>query len=146
MDLFFFIDDAANAVFELTQTLDIKKSAVLGHSLGGKVAMRLALNHGDVVSHLIVAYIAPVSYTHSHQAVFDGLNAVPLDAIQSRKDAEKEMAQHVKEPGVRQFLLKSLYQDENVDWKWRFNVDGLIASYSHIIDWVQTNQKFDGLP
>jgi len=141
----FSIDDAANAVFELIQTLDIKKSAVLGHSLGGKVAMRLALNHGDVVSHLIVADIAPVSYNHSHQAVFDGLNAVPLDAIQSRKDAEKEMAKHVKESGVRQFLLKSLYQDENGDWKWRFNVDGLIASYSHIIDWEQTNQTFDGV-
>ena len=94
----FSVDDAANGVFEIMQSLNIGESAVLGHSLGGKVAMRLALNHGDVVSHLIVADIAPVSYDHSHQTVFDGLKAVPLDAIQSRKDAEKEMAKHVKEP------------------------------------------------
>lgn len=141
----FSIDDAAEAVFELMQSLEISRSAVLGHSLGGKVAMRLALSHSDVISHLIVADIAPVKYDHSHQAVFDGLNSVPLTTIQSRKDAEKEMAAHVKEPGVRQFLLKSLYQDDSGAWKWRFNVEGLIASYSHIIDWEQTNQTFDGI-
>ena len=137
--------DAAEAIFDIMQSLNIEKTAVLGHSLGGKVAMKLALNHGDSISHLIVADIAPVSYNHSHQAVFDGLNAVPLDSIQSRKEAEKEMAAYVKEPGVRQFLLKSLYQDENGAWKWRFNVAGLIASYSHIIDWEQTNQTFNGV-
>ncbi|WP_394223994.1 alpha/beta fold hydrolase [Alteromonas gracilis] len=141
----FSVHDAAESVFNLLQSLEIKTSAILGHSLGGKVAMRLALNHGDIVSHLIVADIAPVAYAHSHQTIFVGLKSVPLDAIKSRKDAEKEMAAHVKEPGVRQFLLKSLYQDENGAWKWRFNVDGLIASYSHIIDWEQTNQSFDGV-
>ena len=141
----FSMSDAAEAIFDIMQSLNIEKTAVLGHSLGGKVAMKLALNHGDKISHLIVADIAPVSYDHSHQAVFDGLNAVPLNSIQSRKDAEKEMAAHVKEPGVRQFLLKSLYQDESEAWKWRFNVAGLIASYSHIIDWEQTNQTFDGV-
>lgn len=141
----FSIEEASEAIFNLMLSLNIERSAVLGHSLGGKVAMKLALNHGKSVSHLIVADIAPVSYQHSHQAVFDGLNSVSLNTIKSRKEAEKEMAAHVKEPGVRQFLLKSLYQDDSGAWKWRFNVEGLIASYSHIIDWEQTNQTFNGI-
>jgi len=138
-------DVMAQDVVHLFDDLGIESACIIGHSMGGKVAMELALRWPDYVNKLIVVDIAPVSYDHSHQSVFDGLKAVPLDAIQSRKDAEKEMAKHVKEPGVRQFLLKSLYQDENGDWKWRFNVDGLIASYSHIIDWEQTNQTFDGV-
>lgn len=141
----FNIDRAAEAVYELIQKLNVNHTAVLGHSLGGKVAMRLALAHGDVISHLIVADIAPVSYNHSHQSVFDGLKAVPLDKIESRKDAEAAMSEFVKEPGVRQFLLKSLYQDNQGLWAWRFNVDGLIASYDHIIDWEQTEQQFSGV-
>jgi esterase len=141
----FDISNAAKSIYEILQSLSITTTAVLGHSLGGKVAMRLALDHPDSVSHLIVADIAPVSYQHSHQAVFDGLNAVPLETITSRKDAESAMAQHVKEPGVRQFLLKSLYQKENGDWAWRFNVRGLYDSYQHIIDWEQTNQRFNGI-
>lgn len=141
----FLVSDAADAIYDIMQSLNIEKSAVLGHSLGGKVAMKLALNHNDKVTHLIVADIAPVSYNHSHQAVFDGLKSVPLDTIESRKEADKIMSSHVKEMGVRQFLLKSLYQDENGSWKWRFNVDGLISSYSHIIDWEQTTQTFNGV-
>ena len=85
---------AADAIYDIMQSLNIEKSAVLGHSLGGKVAMKLALNHNENITHLIVADIAPVSYDHSHQAVFDGLNSVSLDTIESRKDAEKQMAAH----------------------------------------------------
>jgi esterase len=141
----FDITVASEAVYAVITSLPTKTAAVLGHSLGGKVAMKLALNHADAVSHLIVADIAPVSYEHSHQSVFDGLNAVPLDTINSRKEAENAMSKFVKEPGVRQFLLKSLYQNENGKWAWRFNVKGLYDSYHHIIDWEQTNQQFDGV-
>ncbi|GMM66886.1 alpha/beta fold hydrolase [Alteromonas sp. MTD1] len=141
----FNVKEAAEAISNILKTLNISKTAVLGHSLGGKVAMALALNHPHLVSHLIVADIAPVSYQHSHQAVFDGLDAVPLANISSRKDAETAMREHIKEPGVRQFLLKSLYQNEEGTWAWRFNVAGLKSSYGHIIDWEQSSQQFDGV-
>jgi esterase len=141
----FDISIAADSIYAVLTSLAISKAAVLGHSLGGKVAMRLALNHSEVVSHLIVADIAPVAYEHSHQAVFDGLNAVPLATIESRRQAEAAMGQFVKEPGVRQFLLKSLYQNTKGEWAWRFNVAGLYESYHRIIDWEQTNQQFDGV-
>lgn len=141
----FNIKDAADAITNVLKVQKIDKTAVLGHSLGGKVSMALALNYPHLVSHLIVADIAPVSYQHSHQTVFNGLNAVPLQNITSRKDAEVAMREHIKEPGVRQFLLKSLYQKESNEWAWRFNVAGLIASYSHIIDWEQSDQRYEGI-
>ena len=79
----FSMSAAADAIYDIMQSLNIEKSAVLGHSLGGKVAMKLALNHNENITHLIVADIAPVSYDHSHQAVFDGLNSVSLDTAYS---------------------------------------------------------------
>ncbi|OJF68326.1 alpha/beta hydrolase [Alteromonas sp. V450] len=141
----FDISSAANSVFNILQSLDIKKTAILGHSLGGKVAMRLALSHSEAITHLIVADIAPSAYNHSHQTVFDGLNAVPLDSINSRKEADAIMAEHIREAGVRQFLLKSLFKNDDGNWAWRFNIKGLMKSYEHIIDWETTDQTFTGI-
>ncbi|GEA10794.1 alpha/beta fold hydrolase [Alteromonas sp. KUL49] len=131
----FTLDDAAIKLKSLLDTLSISRCAILGHSLGGKVAMLFSLTHPDNVTKLIVADIAPVNYTHRHQAVFDGLTAVTLESLESRKHADQLMSQHIVEPGVRQFLLKSLYQDENKAWRWRFNLHGLIESYPNIISW-----------
>jgi len=131
----FTLEAAVTGVVEILDNYQIDKAAFLGHSLGGKMVMQFALLNPDRVSHLIVADIAPVKYSHSHQAVFDGLKNVPLDAISDRKEAQAALSEYVKEPGVQQFLLKSLYQTDSDEWKWRFNVDGLIASYSRILDW-----------
>lgn len=141
----FSLDAAVAGIMAILDAEKVNKAAFLGHSLGGKVAMHLALSYGERVSALIVADIAPASYEHRHQAVFDGLNAVPLDAISGRGDADKAMARFIKEPGVRQFLLKSLYKDQQGHWQWRFNVEGLIKQYSHIIDWPQDNRQFTGV-
>ena len=64
--------------------------------------------------------------------------------MSSRKQAEAQLAEHISEPGVRQFLLKSLYQAENDGWKWRFNLSGLKQSYDQISNWEDTNATFDG--
>lgn len=141
----FSIVDAAEDVLSLLSSLNVQRAAFLGHSLGGKVAMQIALRKPECVAALIVADIAPSAYTHRHQSVFDGLNAVDLENIQSRSDADKAMSKFIDEPGVRQFLLKSLYKNEHNHWAWRFNLVGLISSYSHIIDWPQDNRQFSGL-
>lgn len=141
----FSFNETIKSIIELLNHQNIQKTAVLGHSLGGKVAMLLALQHPDRISHLIVADIAPAKYEHRHQAVFDGLNNVPLASIHDRNEALSFMSQYIKETGVQQFLLKSLYKTENGDWQWRFNLDGLIKSYPNIIDWPQSNRKYDGV-
>ncbi len=127
--------DYTSMVADLAETLDslqIKHCALLGHSLGGKLAMAFALAYPKRVSQLIVADIAPVNYQRSHQAVFSGLTAVNLAAISSRSDADKQLAEHITEPGVRQFLLKSLEKTDS-RFRWKFNLAALEQCYNTLL-------------
>lgn len=103
--------------------------ALVGHSLGGKVAMQLALDQPQQLSALVVADIAPVEYPPSHQRVFAAIEAVETAAPRSRREAVEIMASVLEEEGVRQFLALSLARSEQGDYRWRFNVEALRAGY-----------------
>lgn len=122
----------ADDVFRLLNTLGIERAILIGHSMGGKVAMQMALSHGERIEKLVVLDIAPTMYTPRHQNVFNGLNNVKLDSINNRAEADKQLAQHIVEPGVRQFLLKSLAKTD-AGFSWRFNVEHIIAAYDEIL-------------
>lgn len=122
--------------------LDIEEAHVIGHSLGGKAALDFALNYPKRVSSVIAADIAPVKYPHRHQAVFEGLKNVDLAKTQSRQHALAQLSEHVKEPGTQQFLLKSLYR-ENDQWRWRFRIDEIIQDYPILIDWPEHKTRFE---
>jgi len=94
--------------------------------------MELALRYPDRVDALIVADIAPVSYPRRHDDVFQAFDAVDLDALQTRGDADKAMQAFVRESSTRSFLLKNL---EKIDghWQWRVNLDALIDNYDSFI-------------
>lgn len=119
-------------VVELMDDMDLESANILGHSMGGKAAMQLALNYPERVRKLIVVDIAPVTYQPHHDDVFNGLYSVQLDQLKSRGDADKQLATHVDEMGVRAFLLKNLYRDENKQFRWRMNLDVLRDEYPHI--------------
>jgi esterase len=119
-------------VLALLQQLDIDVCDIVGHSLGGKVAMQIALNHGEHVRRLVIADIAPVTYGRGHDQVFAALAAVDLAAVHNRRDAEAMLTPLLAEPALRQFLVKSLYRDDNADpagYRWRFNLPALSANY-----------------
>ena len=109
----------------------IEQADFLGHSLGGKVAMQLALTSPERVNKLVVADIAPVEYPPHHSDVLEGLQQVKLSELSSRRDADQVLSQFIEEPGVRQFLLKSLYKDEQ-GFHWRFNLDVIVSEYDHL--------------
>ncbi|MDU0355161.1 alpha/beta fold hydrolase [Paraglaciecola aquimarina] len=132
----------AEKVVALLAHLDIHKVDVLGHSLGGKVAMSMALSFPNLVSSLVVLDIAPVHYAPRHQLVFDGLNSINLDTLSSRKEADLLLATHISESSTRQFLLKSLYKD-NERWKWRFNLDLLQREYHLLSEGIKASSTFD---
>lgn len=116
-------------VLALMQGLDITRCDIVGHSLGGKVAMQLAMQNADCVRRLVIADIAPVTYAPGHDQVFAALSAVDLSAVQSRRDAEAMMTPYIDEPALRQFLLKGLYRDGEMGYRWRFNLASLKANY-----------------
>jgi esterase len=94
---------------------------VLGHSMGGKVAMWLALNHPARIGKLVVADIAPKSYNHSFDNTIQALIDLPLNEIHNRKQAENLLAESIPELGYRQFLLQNLVLREG-GYHWRVDL------------------------
>ncbi|MFM2476993.1 alpha/beta fold hydrolase [Celerinatantimonas sp. MCCC 1A17872] len=128
----------------LLATLDahhIESCHLLGHSMGGKLAMATALIAPERVNKLIVADMAPVAYKHGHNAEFNALKSVNLATIENRRDADASLDKYIAEPSIRQFLLKSL-KKENDQWHWLFDVDNLEQSYAQMIDWPFSEHSY----
>lgn len=110
---------------ELLENERLEKPVIIGHSMGGKTAMQFAVNHPDMVSKLIVVDIAPRKYNRTQREVAQALQAVDLDSITSRKEAEEVLSEGISDTGTKQFLLKNLYWKEEEPGRlaWRFNLD-----------------------
>jgi len=119
-------------VIEFMDDQKLAKSHILGHSMGGKTAMQLALSYPERVDKLVLGDIAPVEYPHHHETIFKGLQAIPLDQIKSRGEADKILANYEDEAGVRMFLLSNLQRNEDGGFSWRINLPALIREYDHI--------------
>ncbi|WP_144208033.1 alpha/beta fold hydrolase [Shewanella donghaensis] len=132
----------ANECVELLKTLNLTEAHFVGHSMGGKVAMALALLHPEKVTSLVVADIAPVAYEPRHQKVFAGLTSLPMDNNTSRKSALAHLAQADIDEGTAQFLLKNLQRTEH-GFEWKMNLAGLISNYSHIIGWDMPTKQYN---
>ena len=103
-------------------------TTLMGHSMGGKVAMRFALDHPDRLARLIVVDIAPGFSDMRHQDdILAGLHAVDLARITNRQEADAALAAHISNLGTRQFLLKNLYRKEDNSFAWRINLPVLAA-------------------
>ncbi|MBU1439465.1 MAG: alpha/beta fold hydrolase [Gammaproteobacteria bacterium] len=120
-------------VFDTLDTLDIENFAVLGHSMGGKVAMQMALSQPTRIKKLILADISPVVNEPRHQRILKGLAAIDLALLTDRKHADSLLQPYVDELGVRQFLLKNLYKDANEQFQWRFNLQALVTNYEQLL-------------
>ena len=116
---------------------------VLGHSMGGKAAMQLALTHGALVRRLVIADIAPVAYGHTQTPLVDAMEAMDIATLTSRRDADAALAQRVADPGVRAFLLQSL--DLRADPPvWKLNLPVLRSAMPQLVGWPGTAGRFDG--
>ncbi|MBF6649069.1 alpha/beta fold hydrolase [Methylobacter sp. BlB1] len=100
----------------------MKKVNLLGHSMGGKIAMWFALNYPECVDKLVVVDIAPVSYKHSFDPLIQALKSLPLNEISNRKQAEAMLAADIPELSYRQFLLQNLVLNHG-EYRWRIDLD-----------------------
>ena len=110
---------------------ELQTASLLGHSMGGKIAMWLALTSPARVKKLIVADIAPVSYKHSFDNTVLALKALPLAEISNRKQAETQLARDIPELSYRQFLLQNLILKEG-KYCWRVDLDIFQLMSHHI--------------
>ena len=119
------------------------RADVLGHSMGGKAAMLLALTRADLVHRLVVADIAPVAYSHSQTPLIEAMRALDLTGLTARSEADARLAAQVSSRSVRAFLLQSL--DLRTDPpRWRLNLDVLQAEMDRIIGWPEVEGQFAG--
>lgn len=123
---------------------NINNAHFIGHSLGGKMSMHIALTHPELVTSLIVADIAPVNYPHRHQAVLHALETVDLSSVNNRNDVKQQFDSLLEDEGTRQFLLKSLYKNEQSHWAWRFNHTLLARDYDKLITWPELSAQYSG--
>jgi pimeloyl-ACP methyl ester carboxylesterase len=148
----FSLDAYADAVAAtLRDAGEGERWAVVGHSLGGKVAMVLALRHPELVDRLVVVDIAPKGYGSLER--FEGyireMQSLPLGELESRGDAEARFTE--PDPGVKAFLLQNLRR-EGQSWRWQVNLDliardAALGVDSHIADWpdaVDELPAYDG--
>ena len=119
------------------------RADVLGHSMGGKAAMMLALTEGAMVNRLVVADIAPVAYSHDQTRHITALRALDLSGLTSRAEADARLAAAVTDPALRAFFLQSLDLKATPP-RWRINLDVLEAEMPKIIGWPQVAGRFDG--
>ena len=101
----------------------LKKINIIGHSMGGKAAMFLAVNHPELIDNLIVADIGPKYYRPHHQDILEGLNAVDFSLKPERNEVDEILKKFIPDFGTRQFLMKSLHWKEPGQLAFRFNLD-----------------------
>ncbi|MBX2964969.1 MAG: alpha/beta fold hydrolase [Cyclobacteriaceae bacterium] len=112
----------SNDILNFIEDHHIDNPVIIGHSMGGKAAMNFALAHPDKFSKLVVVDIAPKAYDVRHDHIVEGLKAIPIDAVQSRQEANDALAAHISSEAVRQFLLKNLVRKPEGGFGWRINL------------------------
>ena len=133
----------AGDVREFMRRRRMAEASVLGHSMGGKVAMQLALQYPAVVSKLIVVDIAPRAYAPRHDKMIAGMLALELAGFQSRKEIEAALAPAVPELATRQFLLKNVERSAPGGFHWRIGLPEIAQNYSRLNEELQSDQSFD---
>jgi esterase len=107
---------------------------IVGHSMGGKTAMALALLEPERVERLCVVDIAPVDYAHDYEAILTALSQIDLEAIQGRADVDAALAASLTDPELRSFLLQNLRRRHGV-WAWRIDLQAIAAQIDVITGW-----------
>lgn len=120
---------------------DIIKPDILGHSMGGKIAMFFAVKYPSHINKLIVIDIGPKHYPIRHDVILEGLKAIDIDNITRRQEADEELAEYVEAPMIRQFLLKNLKRTEE-GYVWKMNLDVIYDQVANVGEGLSSDDKF----
>lgn len=129
----------AKDVLELLDRLDLPQATLVGHSMGGKVAMSLSQIAADRIAQIVILDIAPVSYPlEEHNLIFKALQEVSLGNVTERAAAAAILHRYIHHPQISQFLLKSFDRG-----KWFFDVEAIVNNYHYIAGWREAT-PWDG--
>ena len=122
---------------------NIESASVIGHSMGGKVAMQFALDFPARVKKLVVVDMAPRAYKRAHDHIFAALLALDLKSFQTRSEIEEALAPEIPSLNLRRFLLKNLGRDDHGKFIWKMNLRGVVENYSRLGEVLSPQNQFD---
>ena len=117
--------------------------SLVGHSIGGKVAMQYALCYADLLDRLVVVDIAPKAYRPHQEPIFDALSKLDLTAFRTRQEIEAALATQIPDLAVRRFLLKSLERESKGGFRWRLNLPALRQHYPDLLGGLPVDRSCD---
>ena len=129
-------------VHETLQALGVDQAAVIGHSMGGKAAMAMALQWPTQVGRVLVSDIAPVIYQHGNTVFTAAMQAIPLTPELTRRAADAALAQSVPDQTLRSFLLQNLQFGANPHW--RIGLDEIAAAIPDLEGWINLPSTYQG--
>ena len=133
----------AEDLHEFIQQHQLENPIILGHSMGGKVAMFYAVAHPAEFDKLIVVDIAPKSYPVHHQHILDALGAVDLETVSNRSEVEDQMKPHLSDRGVRQFLMRNLKREDDNSFSWKLNLSSIRQNIKKVGVAVETSNPVE---
>jgi len=122
----------------------LEKASVIGHSMGGKVAMQFALDFPARVKKLVVVDMAPRAYKRVHDHIFEALLALDLERFQTRGEMEEALAPATPSLNLRRFLLKNLGRDPHGKFFWKMNVRGVAENYTRLGEVLGAGHSYPG--
>ena len=112
---------------------NIEKAHFMGHSMGGKVVMDLALNHPERIDKLLIADMAPKAYPPHHEEILSGLESVDFSQVELRSDVEDFLEPYIPSKSVRLFLMKNVKRKKDETYAFRFNLKALSRDYDNLV-------------
>lgn len=130
-------------VLQYCEHHNLNSVSVIGHSMGGKLAMFLAVNYPEFVDKLIVADISVRDYPPHHQDILDALNSVDFSVQTERKDVEEVLSGYIKDFGTLQFLMKNVYRVSGDALGFRMNLESLTKNYDNMGVAIPFDVRYD---
>ncbi len=135
-----------NDILELVEDHNLHDIYLMGHSLGGKIAMNFAIHHPEYVKKLIVVDISPRKYTNNpeHQILIDAMRRVDFSTATARSAIDLQLKEKIQSPKLRQFLLKNVYWRDRENLDWRLNLASIDQNLPAVLDEIEPHGVFHG--
>jgi esterase len=130
-------------VREFMAAQGLNSAHLLGHSMGGKVAMHFALKNPALVKKLVVIDMAPRAYPPSHETIFKALLALDLDSFRERAEIDKALVLSIPDNATRQFLLKNIKRNDAGAFEWKMNLPAIYKNYADVTGAIESARTFD---
>lgn len=132
----------AQDLYDFMEQQNLTDAYILGHSMGGKTAMQFAFTYPEKVKKLIVADIAPKSYPPGHLELIQTLCSIDLKQFSQRKEIDTSLAEKIPDFGVRQFILKNIYLNDEGIFSWKMNLEAISKNYLELNKAITSNKPF----